>query len=197
MGPGWCLAPILKLRAMPISSHALLPYVVQEMLLVQPKKVLDIGIGNGIYGALIHNYASTLLKKIPRIVGVEVWGDYRCPLWDVYNEIHTVPLQNFVTHHKFELIIMMDVIEHLSIDEGQKQINRLKAMLSPGGVFIISTPAIFVAQGAYAGNPFEKHVSLWAPGHFRAFNFKPLRSPGDSLFGEKMLIYKFKQEDKK
>lgn len=180
---------------MPISSHALLPYVVEEMLLAQPKKVLDVGIGNGIYGALVFNYADTLLKKIPKIIGVEAWEPYDNYLWRVYDEVHLKPLQEFVTHHKFELIIMMDVIEHFELKEGHKQLKRLKGMLSPGGVMIVSTPAIFVPQGAHAGNIYETHRSLWTGVDFKKIGFKALRPPNNSLFGEQMLIYKFKQED--
>lgn len=146
---------------------------------------------------MVYNYSEALFNRIPRIVGVEAWKPYGNPLWNIYDEMHNEMLESFVTHHKFELIVMMDVIEHLELKEGHKQLKRLQAMLSPGGVMIVSTPAIFVEQGAYAGNPFEEHKSLWTGEKFKKLGFKELRPEKNSLFGERMLIYKFKQEEKK
>lgn len=180
---------------MPISSHAILPYVVQEVENVQPRKVLDVGIGNGIYGALVYNYAEVFMGRRPRIVGVEPWQAYDNHLWRVYDEIHLKPLQEFTTSHKFELIILADVIEHMSLKEGHRQIRRLQGMLSPGGVLIVSTPAVFVAQGAYKGNVYEEHKCLWTPEKFKAHGFKKVPEY-KTLFGEEMLLFKFKQEEK-
>jgi len=181
---------------MPISSHAIIPYIVEEVLKVQPKRVLDVGIGNGIYGALIYNYASTLLKEIPRLIGIEPWEGYKNHLWEVYDEIHMKPVQEFTTHYKFELIIMADVIEHLNLNEGHKQIKRLQAMLSSGGVMIVSTPSIFVAQSTYKGNVLEEHKCLWTPEKFKAHGFRAIPEY-KTLFGELMLLYKFKKQEEK
>lgn len=197
MGAGCSgLAPFFKTLIMPISSHALLPYVVQELEKVKPHKVLDIGIGNGIYGALVWNYSEAFMNRIPRICGIEAWEAYDNHMWRLYDEIHLKPLQEFTTHHKFELIIMADVIEHLELKEGHQQIKRYKSMLSPGGVMIVSTPAVFVPQLPYKGNAYEVHKSLWTGEKFKALGFQEVRNERDTLFGELMLIYKFKQEDK-
>lgn len=197
-GLGEVLVPLFKTDKMPISSHALLPYVVQELENTRPYKVLDLGLGNGIYGALVLNYSKILIGRIPWIVGVEAWGGYEGPLWECYDEIHRNRLQDFITDRKFELIIMMDVIEHLKLKEGRGQLIRYKSMLATGGVLLVSTPAVFCPQGAYEGNPYEEHKCLWKPKHFREMGFTAARDPEGSLFGEKMLIYKFtKQEEKK
>ena len=180
---------------MPISSHAILPYIVEEVLKVQPKKVLDVGIGHGIYGALIFNYASTLLPQVPKLIGIEPWEPYNNHLWEVYDEVHLKPLQEFKTKHTFDLIIMADVIEHMKLNTGHLQISRCKKMLSPGGVMIISTPAIFQPQGAYMGNVYEEHKSLWDGRLFKMHGFRPIPTY-KTLFGEQMLIYKFKQEER-
>lgn len=180
---------------MPISSHALLPYVIQELETLKPKSVLDLGIGNGIYGALIYNYSPIFMKRIPHLVGVEVWPPYESPLWEIYDEIHIEDLRHFTTHQKFDMIIMMDVIEHMKLPEGEMQLKKYKGMLRPGGLMIVSTPAIFVPQDAYEGNTYEIHRSLWNDDFFKRSQFTPLRDPRATLLGEKMLIYKFKQEE--
>lgn len=163
---------------------------------VRPKRVLDIGIGSGFYGAAIWNYSKVLLPAIPQIFGIEPWEDYKNPMWDLYTGIDHVPLQTYTSHIKYDLIIMMDVIEHLDDDEAEIQVKRYMNMLAPGGSFIISTPAIFVAQGAWGGNKFEIHKSLWTHEKFKAAGFTPVRPPQASLFGEQMLIYRYKQEVK-
>jgi predicted TPR repeat methyltransferase len=182
---------------MPISSHAIIPYVLQELEKVQTYKVLDVGIGSGMYGSLVWNYTKVLQGRIPYIVGVEPWEPYESPLWGCYNEIHKVPLGSFACHHKFDFIIMADVIEHMEPLEARQQVKRLKAMLSPSGVLIISTPSIFVPQEAWEGNDYEKHLSLWADADFKSMKMVPVRPARFSLMGESMLIYKFKQEVKK
>jgi len=177
---------------MPISSHAVIPYILEEVLRKRPKHILDLGIGNGIYGALIYNYGTTILDALPRLVGVEGWGAYEGPLWDCYDEIHVEDLREFTTTQLFDIIIMADVIEHFSLIEGEKQLKRYKAMLRPKGVMIISTPAIFVPQGAHEGNALEQHKSLWTDPFFKRSGFAPLETYKRSTLGEKMHIYKFK-----
>jgi hypothetical protein len=180
---------------MPISSHALLPYVIQEMELVKPEYILDLGIGHGIYGALIWNYGEILCGSIPRIHGVEAWEDYECPMWEVYEHVYRVRLQDYTSTVKYDMIIMMDVIEHLSLKEGHQELERYKGMLSPNGVMIVSTPGVFVRQDAYKGNIFEEHKCLWTPEKFKMHDFVPARNPKSTLFGEFMLIYKYKKQE--
>lgn len=178
---------------MPISSTAIIPYIVEEIITKQPKTVLDVGIGNGVYGALIYNYATTMMEEIPEIDGVEAWENYRGTLWDVYREVYIKDLRKFEPDDQYDVIIMADVIEHMKLTDGHKQVERYKDALTPGGMMIISTPAVFFAQGAHKGNTYETHLSLWAPNEFKKHNMTPLRPPGLSILGERMLVYKYEK----
>lgn len=177
---------------MPISASSVLPYIIREALQIQPKKVLDVGIGNGIYGALIYNYATVMLNEIPELHGIEPWEGYRNPMWDLYH-IYSCSLQEFDTDHRYDLILVMDVIEHMELAEGAEQIEKLQGMLSPGGVLVVSTPAVFIEQGAYGGNEYETHRSLWTHMHFQVLGLKPIPDYKGNVFGEHMLVYKYKR----
>lgn len=182
----------LKHRQMPISSHAILPYIIEEVLKVKPKRVLDLGIGNGMIGAAVYNYATTLLDEMPFIHGVEAWKGYKGPMWDCYDLVEICDIRALnLNGSVYDAIIMADVIEHLDVQEGREALNRLKFKLSKGGVMVVSTPGIFVKQGAHKGNIFETHKCLWSPERFKSLGFVPVRPPQTSILGEKMLIYKF------
>lgn len=181
---------------MPISSHAILPYVVSEFEAQKPDTVLDLGIGNGIFGAMVYNYSEIFMGKMPCLIGVEAWKFYKGPLWDCYTDVFITPIEDYELIEKWDMIVMLDVLEHWNRKDGRVQLERFKKALNPGGVFVVSTPAIFCKQGAYKGNPYEEHKSLWTPEAFGKAGFVPVRKPRLSILGECMLIYKFKQEDK-
>ncbi len=44
---------------------------------------------------------------------------------------------------QFDLITLLEVIEHVELEEGMKMLERLRNLLVPGGILIISTPNIF------------------------------------------------------
>lgn len=178
---------------MPISSHAVIPYILEEAFLKKPKRVLDIGIGNGIYGALINNYATVLLDRIPTIIGIEPWRDYRGPMWDLYHEVINTDV-NLIQDgpvKDMDVIIMADVIEHMDLDVGHELIRKLKTWLAPGGILLISTPGVFVEQGAYKGNKYEIHKSLWTQAEAEKSGMEMVKPADHTLFGEQMLVFKY------
>lgn len=175
---------------MPISANSILPFVVNKFITRNPQKTLDLGIGNGIIGALFYNYATVLLNKVPHVTGVEAWADYKNPMWELYNYVYVQDLRDPLDG-KFDMIVMLDVIEHLHINEGRAQIKRYKEMLNPGGIFIVSTPSIFCKQGAYKGNDHETHRSLWTMAEFSSLGMT--KSDYTPLFGELMLMYEYEK----
>ena len=169
---------------MPVSSYAVIPDVVHEIIKVNPKHVLDIGIGNGIYGALVHNYLPQA-----HITGIEGFEGYRNPMWHVYDSVivHTVPKAFEYVRGKFDAITICDVIEHFEKPAGEFVIERLKSLLRPGGVLLISTPQMFLEQGSVNGNDLEIHRSSWEdiPG------FEQIRDKGPDKYGHYMYLFKY------
>lgn len=181
----------IKFNLMPISSHAVIPYILEEVLKKNPKSVLDIGIGNGMYGALIYNYCETLMDQIPLIHGIEAWQIYRGPMWGCYDKVFVEDILDYKFTMQYDIIVMADVLEHFEQPVAMDLLDSLKQALTPGGVILISTPAIFIKQGAHMGNVFETHRCLFKPAMFEVLNYIPVRPPDETLLGEKMLIYKY------
>lgn len=170
---------------MPISSYAIIPDVIRELEKKQPETVLDLGIGNGMYGALIRNYFPNV-----HITGVEAWEDYENHLWNVYNEVYVQDIASYLTEDGlYDVVIMTDVIEHFTKEDGYDVIEAMKSKLKRGGLLLISTPAIFVEQGAVGGNEFERHRSLWTPEDLPEFD--QLRTEIPDKYSAYMFLYKF------
>lgn len=175
---------------MPIGSLSIFPEVVRIALLNNPKRVLDVGIGYGINGAGIKNWFYDFTRKEIELVGVEPWKQYDNPLWGCYNKIFHLPIEDF-DYGWFDLIVMTDVIEHFEKEEGKKQIDRLKKMLTERGTLLISTPAIFFAQGAWEGNEYENHKSAWTVQDFRELGFSVIRDGKPDHLGHQMILVEF------
>lgn len=128
----------------------------------KPKSILDIGVGSGFYGEMIR-------RDLPdvKLIGLEPF-DYHNPRWDCYDFIHKVDVRTWRAGKTdcvefFDLILMIDVIEHMSKEEGLALLERL-----PGPV-LVSTPWHY-EQGPDE-NPLQAHVSEWTLADFAGFPF--------------------------
>lgn len=176
---------------MPIGSYSVIPHVGYQISLRKNviKTVLDVGIGFGMNGVIVRQYLDDgVLPFSVWLDGVEAFAKYRNPLWAMYNHIWTQPLENVDFGVKtYECIIMTDVIEHFNKSHGVLQLERLKKMLSQNGIFIVSTPSVFVQQGAAHGNIYETHRSLWTCKDFEDLGFKILKNGSCDEFGNYMI----------
>jgi hypothetical protein len=177
---------------MPIGCHSLVPFVIHELEAHRPTKVLDLGIGFGFYGACVRQWLDygILPGAGTELVGVEAWPEYRSPLWDLYNRVYCQPLELFLeqSSEQFDAILLMDVIEHFPRDVGESLIPRLQSHTAPGGQVFIGTPAIFMPQGDFCGNPFERHHALWTGPDFEQRGFDILVDGQPNQFGHQMIL---------
>jgi SAM-dependent methyltransferase len=162
---------------MPIGSLSIFPEIIRLTILNNPKKILEVGIGYGINGAGIRNwYNSDVKKRETLLIGIEAWDEYANPLWDLYDSVLRVPIQEVKKlTYKFDVIIMTDVLEHFTDEDALLVIDKLKSWLTPNGVILISTPAIWIEQGAWEGNEYETHRSFWTRQKLEALGFNVLR----------------------
>ena len=145
--------------------------------------VLDVGIGNGKYGMLIREYmdACWLGRRYEdkstwkiRMIGVEPFARY---VTDVhryhYDEILNCSILDVVRNplydrEKFDLILLSDIIEHLTKDEGVKLFADMKKWMKPDSIILISTPNVYFHQQVVDGCEWEEHKCQWSLKDFEA-----------------------------
>jgi len=133
------------------SYYANRPIIMDIIRHRQPESILDIGVGSGFYGEMIR-------RDLPdvRLEGVEPF-DYENPRWKCYDHIyrHDVRTSRYLA---YDLFLMVDVIEHMTKEEGRALVERLS------GPVLVSTPWHY-NQGPDA-NPLQAHVSEWTLADF-------------------------------
>jgi SAM-dependent methyltransferase len=172
---------------MPTGSFSMLPEIITKVMELDPERVLDVGPGFGKWGVLIREYLELWNrynykkeKWVKTIDCCEAFKDYLSPLHTyVYNNIINLPIEEYVkTMPDYDLVIMVDVFEHLTKSEGIKLINDL---MHKTKYLIISVPAKWSPQGAAYGNPFEIHKSQWSYKEFENMGFKIMSKLEDPI----------------
>lgn len=91
-------------------------------------------------------------------------------------------LEDVFKPKSFDILIALDVIEHLPKDDGLRLLRAMDALARRK--VIVFTPSGFLAQAPYDDNPFQEHVSGWSAAEMREHGFtvvgvngwKPLRT---------------------
>lgn len=160
---------------MPTSHLYQLNQITEAITFLQPKSVLDIGVGFGKYGLLMReyleiwgengNYSNWKVK----IDGVEIYESYILPHHHhIYNEIFIGNVLDILpkNNHKYDLILLIDVLEHFTYEDGIKLLEHCQKQADN---IIISTPWDIGTQGECFDNKYEKHLFQWKKEHFRKF----------------------------
>jgi len=162
----------------------------------RPRAVLDIGIGFGFYGAAVRQWCDSGARPWRvHLTGVEAYGAYRNPTWDLYDRVVVKPLQQFAYWQAkglpWDAMIMCDVIEHFTAEDGARELKRGIEALGSGGIFMVTTPAVFCEQGAVHGNEHEKHLSLWTTEMFQDLGFSIVRDGEPCRFKHRMIVAQY------
>ena len=123
----------------------------------QPKRILDIGAGAGMWVDALRHRA----PEPQHWIAVEVWEPYieKYALASKYDEIINTDVR-FITLPDIDLVIAGDVLEHIPEAEAVVLVERMKWHARH---VLISVPVVHYEQGALEGNPHETH--LWHPTH--------------------------------
>jgi hypothetical protein len=146
------------------------------------------------YGAVVRQWLDQGVRPWRTyLLGVEAYGGYGNPLWDLYDLIRIAPLQEFLARERerFDFIVLNDVIEHLEQSEGNWALDRCQALLTPRGRLMVGTPAVFVPQPAVGGNEFERHRSLWTEFDFLSRGWRIVKPGVPDAFGHQMILAEF------
>jgi hypothetical protein len=148
---------------MPVSWPGQIGTVVDAVVRRSPASVLDIGVGWGVYGAVLR-----AALPAARIDGVESWAAYRWDRrcggrwdrWGAYDHVFPFawpPASAGVG--AYDVALMVDVIEHMGFREGRDAID---AAMSSARALVIATPhdPMRWPQDDHP-NPRERHVGRW------------------------------------
>ena len=160
---------------MGVSDAGNLPFVAMELQRLNPRSILEIGVGFGKWGVIAREYLDAWQGRFRRedwqvrIEGVEIFEGYRNPVWDaVYDRIYIGDATRILnTLDSFDVGLICDVIEHIEKPAGRALINQLLAHCE---TVILTTPLSFWPQGEEHGNVNRKHLCLWRPEDFSGFN---------------------------
>lgn len=167
---------------MPIGSYASIPPLASHLLQQRPRSVLDLGIGFGMTGAAVRQWLDEAQRPYATtLYGVEIWPDYRSPLWDLYDAIFIQSIEESLQTLpiSFDLVVLGDVIEHFTFQEGERVLASTDKKLNPGGFVYVATPAGPMPQGAAHGNPYETHRSAWTADDLAQRGFEIVLSDHD------------------
>ncbi len=158
---------------MPTSQYEQISKIISLIVHLKPKKVLDIGPGFGKYGVLLREYlefwdtnAQEYDKFKTKIDCIEAYEKYITPIHKyVYNKIIIGDITKKIDEiEEYDLILLIDVIEHFEKEEGKKI---LKKLLEKAKYVLISTPKYVEEQKDTFGNKYETHRSEWKKKDFK------------------------------
>lgn len=160
---------------MPTSQFTQINQIIGSAVALQPKSVLDIGMGFGKYGVLLREYleywgdGSNYSHWECRLDGIEACETYITALHRfIYNNLYIGNAHEILPtlEYHYDLLLLIDVIEHFTKEEGLRFIDLCRTRARN---ILISTPSNNTEQGAAFGNVYETHRSYWTSKDFNSF----------------------------
>lgn len=164
---------------------------------LQPRRVLDIGVGNGRMGFLAREYGHQPWHPRARGDGVEVHGiegyepyigDLQRAIYDqiMIGEAREVLQRMASDGERYDLAVAADIIEHFSPSDGRLFLERCLAVAD---LLLVATPRAFFEQEGDE-NELEVHRSHWPEDELLRAGAAAVLHRGDSLvvlFGNRTL----------
>lgn len=158
---------------MPSSQYYQLNEILEIVMLLKPRSVLEIGPGFGKYGFLCREYLELW-------DGRERYGDWQCRIdcieaceqyvtpahRFIYDNIYTGNALDLLSQleNRYDLVLMVDVLEHFSFDDGLNLLQQCQALSDH---ILIASPRHVNLQEGVFGNPYERHRFEWNAQHLR------------------------------
>lgn len=158
---------------MPIARPEVISSVCGWFRTHEAKRVLDVGLGFGLWGFLARQYlflwtgrGDLTVEKYRNwrngitVDGIEIYRDCITDLQRLlYNNIYIGDMRDLLPKiDPYDLIIFGDVLEHVSLKDG---LRLLQTAREKAKWVIITTPDYFVRGRAIMGNEWEKHRHHW------------------------------------
>lgn len=141
---------------MPTSNLACWLSILNMAHEVKPRSVLDVGPGYGKGGLLCREY----LPPLDRLDAIEAEARYadQFPWLDaIYDNVHLADVRAapHAYFDAYDLVLMIDVLEHVTHDEGADLLRRIRPRV------IVCTPRDFFQNPNVEEWPTEMHRSVW------------------------------------
>jgi hypothetical protein len=136
-----------------LSSHwDQIGQIIEIVISLKPRGILDIGPGRGKYGVLFCEYLREWAEQdviVDAVANEPIWCRH------AYHEVYRGDALEVLPHltKNYNLVTIIDVIEHLKVEDGQKL---LRLAAGRGEKILLTTPKDASKCG--------EHKSEWAPG---------------------------------
>lgn len=146
-----------------MSDSANLPHIANELEMLQPKSVRDLGVGGGMIGWVVRNYVEGRHGRCRpdqwtvAVSGVEAFPAYNNPVWQLYDVLDIEDFGDEKNWHKYvgaDIVTMIDSLEHLPKGKGELLIDHL---VKNNKNVMVSVPLGFCPQMAVFNNQYEVH----------------------------------------
>lgn len=160
---------------MPFSSDYAIGRVVWVARNLRPHRILDVGCGSGKYGALfrliLDGEKGQTDTENTTIDGIDGYLPTRNRCHEAYDNITVGNASELMQSNgpNYDLVFLGDIIEHFEKRDGLDFLHRSLERAAMG--VLVTTPRHFIEQGAFGGNEFERHRSLWTRTDFDAYPF--------------------------
>jgi len=156
---------------MPSSDPRTIPFIIGELLALQPLTILDVGIGYGKWGVLAREYLDGWAGRVERstwqiaVDGIEIWGPYAeaARQGGYYRNLFVGDaVEVLPTLDDYDVVLLGDVVEHLSRKDGERLLLAAKAKARRGLVASIPLGPGWLDNAVVGETPFEKHQAVWS-----------------------------------
>jgi len=148
------------------SDYNTIPDIIRKIVHTDFSSVLDIGMGHGKYGYLIREYKDFIYGRFNkgeyniRIDGLEAYPKVLTYQEKFYDHIYTGEIKDFTPDIQYDLMLWVDILEHLEEKDATEQFNRYKPFAKQ---HIISIPKVFYKQELIFNKDYDQHRSLLSP----------------------------------
>lgn len=162
---------------MPTSHNSLVEPTTNQIRIMCPKTIVDVGIGYGKWGKIVRE-----LFPDCYLTGVEIYEPYITDeIKGIYDRIIAGDIREHITDLDGDLIIFGDVIEHLKYEEAFEVLNKAVERFK---FVIVNTPngphnqPEFKPEDPWYNNIYEKHLCFLTIDDFKQYDIKEYHNLG-------------------
>ena len=154
--------------------HAVfVPPILARLRELQPKRVLDLGCGNGSLSGMISNAGYSVEGCDPSAEGIQQARLAHPEIIFTSMSIYEEPPQHWLGH--FDVIVSTEGVEHLYDPRAMPRL--VARLLKPGGVMLVTTPYHGYLKNLVLSllNKWDHHFTpFWLHGHIKFWSRKTL-----------------------